>query len=40
MGTSKNLGSARVDQRDPLQQLELMDPKTKLGPVFRGDLIL
>jgi hypothetical protein len=33
MGTSK-LGSARAEQRDQLQQLELMDPRAKLGKIF------
>ena len=37
-GTSKNSCSARADQRDPLQQLEWMGPKTTPGPIFRGAL--
>ena len=39
MGTSKNSGSTRADQRDQLQQLEWMEPKATLGPIFRGALM-
>lgn len=32
----KNSGSARADQRDPLQQLEWMEPRATPMPMFRG----
>jgi len=37
-GTSKNMGSVRADQRDPLRQLKWMEPRAKPGAIFRGAL--
>jgi hypothetical protein len=39
MGTSKNSGSVRTDQRDPPQQLEWMEPKATPVSIFRGALM-